>query len=508
MVERIMKKFVKIKEIVECVIFLVIVLFLLCKVTWIFRANKTEAREDILGFKNEENIDVVLYGGSNLIQFYQPLEAWRQKGYTSYNYATSAAKGDLIKSYIEESRKTNKAKLYVCDIRSFPMIEEAVDEASVRNWSDSVSMMSLVRVKGISSFLFSRDWRDSDVPSFYFDIIKYHSNYELLADPYQWSYTNSRNIINVDKGFEPNKVHLPFDRPEVSNERGTLTAQQEKALSELLDYCDQEKLEVLFIVCPYIITEADCKVLNTCGDMIQKRGYTFINFNNYYDEIGLDFATDFGDVNHVNYLGAEKYTTYLTNYISNNYDLPDHRSDPSFSDWDNDYAIFAESQKNWKENAVLLTNQHFAAKEVGETLQKINEFADWFAAVQNENFTVIIDKNQYYDFESEDTVFKSMISKWGIDMTQTNYVGLWWGDNCIFSSNGDESFDGYIGFDGGRGATKCTVSSGINPQISVNEMDYFNDLEGIQVIVFDNLYQKIIDNVSLRIDENGVELIR
>ena len=96
------EKNIKIKRMIEFIVFLLISCILFEKVTWIFRSNGEEAKEDICGFKNQGNVDVVLYGGSNLLRFYQPLEAWNQKGYTSYNYATSSAKADLLKAYIEE----------------------------------------------------------------------------------------------------------------------------------------------------------------------------------------------------------------------------------------------------------------------------------------------------------------------------------------------------------------------------------------------------------------------
>ena len=120
-----------------------------------------------------------------------------QKGYTSYNYATSSARADLLKEYIEDSRTTNEALLYVCDIRTITDVNKEVEEASVRNWSDSLSLSSVTRLKGISSFLFTRDYKDCDIPSFYLDIIKYHSNYDSLKDAYQWSYTNTKNIDNI-----------------------------------------------------------------------------------------------------------------------------------------------------------------------------------------------------------------------------------------------------------------------------------------------------------------------
>lgn len=111
-----------ISRVFEFGFFIVIILLLFCKISWIFRANDNVSRENIVGFKNQTNIDVVLCGGSNIFRYYQPMEAWHQKGYTSYNYATSSARADLLKEYLEESRLTNEATLYVCDIRTIPSI--------------------------------------------------------------------------------------------------------------------------------------------------------------------------------------------------------------------------------------------------------------------------------------------------------------------------------------------------------------------------------------------------
>lgn len=168
--------------------FFVIFFGVFSKITWMLRGNDSEAREDIYGFRNQGKVDVVLYGGSNLLRYYQPLEAWKEKGYTSYNYATSAAKADLLKAYIEESRRSNEATLYICDIRSFPMIVETVDDSSLRNWSDSLPPLSLARWGGISSFYFKKSGWDR-YSIILFDILKYHMNTEAL-----------KTVINGDIG--------------------------------------------------------------------------------------------------------------------------------------------------------------------------------------------------------------------------------------------------------------------------------------------------------------------
>ena len=67
---------------------------------------------------------------------------------------------------------------------------------------------------------------------------------------------------------------------------------------------------------------------------------------------GIDRATDYYNSKHVNYLGAKKYTAYLTAYIKENYDLPDHRGDKTYSLWEEGYAEYLEYVKDGTQETI------------------------------------------------------------------------------------------------------------------------------------------------------------
>lgn len=52
---------------------------------------------------------------------------------------------------------------------------------------------------------------------------------------------------------------------------------------------------------------------------------SFINTNDYNQQMGLDYSKAFIDIKHVNIFGAEKYTSFLGRYTQEHYDLPDRR---------------------------------------------------------------------------------------------------------------------------------------------------------------------------------------
>lgn len=86
-------------------------------VTYLFR-NTDYSRRHIAGLK-QEKVDMVYVGGSAAFVYWQPLKAWNECGYTSYNCATDSIPAESIKAYIEEARKLQNPELFVVGIRAF-----------------------------------------------------------------------------------------------------------------------------------------------------------------------------------------------------------------------------------------------------------------------------------------------------------------------------------------------------------------------------------------------------
>ena len=118
---------------------------------------------------------------------------------------------------------------------------------------------------------------------------------------------------------------------------------QEECLQKLLDYLEENELQALFILSPTVMEEEKQKMYNYIGDMVNGRGYEFLNMNDYYDEIGLDFAADFSDYGgHVNAVGAEKCTAFLSGYLVENYGIKYRRGEADCESWDAAYRQWQE----------------------------------------------------------------------------------------------------------------------------------------------------------------------
>ncbi len=123
-----------------------------------------------------------------------------------------------------------------------------------------------------------------------------------LSLPEAWSYIGNRAECR-NKGWVWVDAWASIPEPIgfKTEERGELGEREMMVLIELLEYFKSQDAQVLFVVSPMaIITEDSETKYNTVGDIVNKYGYNFINANDYYREIGLDFSEDFYNVRHVN----------------------------------------------------------------------------------------------------------------------------------------------------------------------------------------------------------------
>lgn len=118
----------------------------------------------------------------------------------------------MLRFYAEDSRTAQKAGLYVFDLRTLPLTGETIGGSSdptLRNWADALPVFSPVRAQGIAHYLFTRNWREVDVPSYFLDISLYHSNYDTLSNPVYWK-ALIRRETDCNKGFSAHEDYQPF----------------------------------------------------------------------------------------------------------------------------------------------------------------------------------------------------------------------------------------------------------------------------------------------------------
>lgn len=341
----------KINRILSVVVFVAITFRVFLLTTYLFRDYRydgkhiSEMKEEVHG-----SIDMVYIGGSAAFVYWQPLKAWNDCGFASYLMATNTLQAEMIKYYIEEVQNTQAPDLYVIDARPFQYWDQAGSESGIRNGSDSMKAFSPNRWKMINAYLSDHSMpENADALSFYLDIAKYHTNRGALQSPENWRSIDTQTA-SANKGWEWIDSYAYLDAPAdfFTEKCASLPHEAISVLESLLRYCKSKDLKVLFVVCPYYITTEDQEKYNTVQKIVEENGFQFLNTNLYLEEMGIDYATDFYNKNHVNCFGAEKYTAFLEKFISENYVLPDHRGEAAYNSWDHDLERFLEEEKEHK----------------------------------------------------------------------------------------------------------------------------------------------------------------
>ena len=67
---------------------------------------------------------------------------------------------------------------------------------------------------------------------------------------------------------------------------------------------------------------------------------TYINYDKLSNEIKLDYNIDFADSKHLNIIGAAKTTSHMGDYLVTHYDVPDHRREYEYDNWNKDYVVY------------------------------------------------------------------------------------------------------------------------------------------------------------------------
>lgn len=492
----------KVISLLEFCVFVVIIVQVFFGVTYLFR-NTDYSRRHIVGLK-QEKVDMVYVGGSAAFVYWQPLRAWNECGYTSYSYATDTIPAESIKAYIEEARKLQNPELFVVGIRAFQYYSDEPAEQGVRNGTDSMDMTSLSRYKILNEYFRNREIpEDTDVLSYYLDIAKYHTNVGNLGTSKAWKLIdNDDNVVN--KGWEWIDKYGYLEQPENFNtdERAKLPDNDIRLLKELLTYCKAENLNVLFVVCPYWITKEHQTKYNAMADMIQSYGFQYLNANEYYDEMNLDFSTDFYNKNHVNLFGAQKYTEFLERYISENYNLGNHKGDPAYASWDEAYQEFQKQEEQHAQTVLDLKADVEKSSEIQKQMKEAKSLAEWQKLVSDNRFTLIVAGTQEIRWP-ENVADQRVLSDWGLTSDSSRYIRVIKGGEIKYTNAKDEALtaDGVLGI---WDDTSYHVSvENELPVIVLNDQQMLTDKTKMNVIIFENNYRKMVGSLTLAVNEDG-----
>lgn len=500
------------KRIIATACFLAIIGYVYARATYLFRGTGLNAFHDdrmsIVGIKAEDPLDMVYIGGSDVFCYWFPLQAWNDYGFTSYDLASTSLQAENLLYLLKHTLQYQDPGLLVIGVRSFVIYGGEGYEGGLRYTSDALNL-GADRLRLIKTY-FDRRVMDADICSFYIDIAKHHSRYELLSSPEAWALMDNVGEP-LYKGANVMGSYYYIDRlpqPNTGNRR-ELDPTASYTLCELLDFCKEKDLNVLFVESPYIVTQEDYEIYNTIGDIITSYGFEFLNTNDYFDEMGLDISEDFSDIQHVNVFGADKYTDFLGNYIAENYGLSNHKAEGN-ARWDEECAGFANVMDDAKASAKDMIASVREGEEIAGQLHDIEDLAAWCNLVDDPRFTILAvgDGETLGKLQDAEQECLEEIGLTNID--GNNLIRVLCNSEVLYSNeNTDESMHAMS--IGAQNNVPCVIDNENQAlSIVIGEEEYSRkDESGINIVVFQNDCRNIADSLTVRCGEDTrIELVR
>lgn len=267
---------------------------------------------DIL-YMPRNSVDVLTIGTSDVYSGVSPLVWWNQYGYAGYDWGEPAQRIFETHEYLKKIYKRQTPKVVLLEVGNV-----------YRDPSDSLNLDFLLK-----AYL-------ADV----FPLITYHrtlaqfSLARLYAKPYDIpkGYLIRRGIQGVsgpsDAYMHPDSAVAPVNY---------FSAQE---LGACIALCRSHGSQVVLLSVPSFI-DWNMEKHNGMESLAKEYQVPYLDGNlALKDQLNWKKDTVDGGA-HLNYIGAEKLSTYIGQYLAAHYSLPDHRMDATYASWNTDYQNYA-----------------------------------------------------------------------------------------------------------------------------------------------------------------------
>jgi len=283
--------------------------------------NKQAAKR--ISTEKKDTIDVLVLGDSESYSSISPMEIWRDYGYTSYICGAPAQMLSDSYNFLELAIKNQSLKLVILETNA------------------------VYRTFGVQKDIASAVFNSAE---FIMPVFEYHNRWKVLSAK---DFFTRPKFINCNdmKGFNY--------RPKINawsgdnymyetTECAEIPKISEHFLEKIKALCDENGIEFLLLSSPSA-TNWNYEKHNGIQKYIEGNDIKYLDLNLKTDIIKIDWNTDTLDKgDHLNFTGAKKVSSYLGQYIQNNYFIKDHRADENFAYW-NDSLVRYEIAVNEKQ---------------------------------------------------------------------------------------------------------------------------------------------------------------
>lgn len=321
--------------------------------------ERKESREKFAQFYDaEENIDVLFVGSSHVLNGIFPMELWNEYGIVSYNMAGHGNRMILNYWVLMNALEHTSPKLVVLDAYMLSLEDKLSGLEQLHISADSIPY-SQTKVDMINDLVEEED-RKSD---FLWKFSTYHNRWNELTE------SDFTCISTPEKGAE-SRIDVAVPVEMVYFEADYKTPEEDglgvEYACKIIEECQERGIEILITYLPFPENTGWQGESNRMAEIAKEYDIDFLDYYTLLDQVNLD--TDYYDKNsHMNPSGARKVTSYIGNYIMQNYPVEDQRENEAYSSWHEDYEVYTEfkkenikKEKELKNYLMLLSDKNFS----------------------------------------------------------------------------------------------------------------------------------------------------
>ena len=281
----------------------------------------------------------VFFGSSHCYCTVNTALLWEKYGMAAINMGDSGQNIGTTYYYIKELLKTQSPSVIAVEVNYAAHEADGLDNGNMyrntlnmkwsRNYTDNLSYSLHLADDKI-------DYKDY----FKYLLLKFpvfHSRYSELTDSDFSGYGEDARIGRYRGSWVTGNALETPAACSVTETSGDLDTQW---LDKIIALADENDISLVFFVAPYIISSSEMRTFNSIKAYSAEKNIPFFNFNEIYDQIGLDYSQDLRERSHLNNYGAEKVTDFLGEFISRTCPLPDRRGEKK-------YSLYEQISENW-----------------------------------------------------------------------------------------------------------------------------------------------------------------
>ena len=418
-----------------------------------------------------DTLDVLFMGSSVVVNGIIPQVLYDNYGIKSYVLASQQQ--SLLTSYywLLEALKTQKPKCVVLETR---YIYEGTAEEYMRLATDPMKI-SLNKIRYVNDICNSEE--NQSFSSYFLKNIRYTNRWKELTEE---DFDKDKKKENYLLGFGPfpyieTTEFTPYIQKD-KNERMDISEDRLERLNDIVRVCKENSIQLILYTTPRTMTDG---MHNTLQEYADNNNLEYWDFNEEEKYKQFDIKDGETVINHSNIQGAVKLSRVIGKYLD-------------------DYCVLDKSKNDyWEAN-------EFAYKQLINDINlcNIQDFDEYLEALNSWNYSIFMAIN---DEGTRNLTPKDLelLNKIGVETPlQDCFRKSYYFYKDAFVKHEEVSDSGLsrvYAFDNGKKNLAIISNSfgagSTQAKIEIEGVDYAVNSRGLNIVVYDNLFNRVVDSV-------------